>query len=308
MEVACLMAAVTVIIPCRNKAAHVGRCVQSFLDQTVDDFQLIISDQGSEDGSAVEIALTLAAYGGSKKVDFMRCPETEYRGHAGLDAHLNWLHQHITGDLVIMCSADDFVHPQRVERTRWAFETFNPSYVSTRLEYKTPEGAYAGETGFPDRCSRWIAPAECFKYLIGSSGSSTWSRDLFEKYGPLAGIEGQDMVLPAMALMERGIYYLDEPLHYYVKHASLDNTGTGGMLAAAVDERQEKQLYELNAFHYLHHWMSIYRRLQRFEHMGRLSTDAQGELMNQVVNAANQLITAREVLTMERIEPLGMRA
>jgi hypothetical protein len=36
--------------------------------------------------------------------------------------------------------------------------------------------------------------------------------------------------------------------------------------------------------------------------------DAQGELMNQVVNAANQLITAREVLTMERIEPLAMRA
>jgi hypothetical protein len=234
---------------------------------------------------------------------------TERRGMAGLNEHFNWLASHIRGDCVIVCGADDYVHPSRVERTRWAFETFNPSYVGTRLEYRTPDtDQYAGETGFPDRCSRWIAPAECFKHLIGSSGSSAWSRDLFEKYGPLVGIEAQDMVLPVAALMERGIYYLDEPLHYYVKHASLDNTGTGGMLAAAVDERQEKQLYELNAFHYLHHWMSIYRRLQRFEHMGRLSTDAQGELMNQVVNAANQLITAREVLTMERIEPLAMRA
>ena len=157
------MAAVTVIIPCRNKAAHVGRCVQSFLDQTVDDFQLIISDQGSEDGSAVEIALTLAAYGGSKKLTSCVVRRRSIAATPGLDAHLNWLHQHVTGDLVIMCSADDFVHPQRVERTRWAFETFNPSYVSTRLEYKTPEGAYAGETGFPDRCSRWIAPAECFQ-------------------------------------------------------------------------------------------------------------------------------------------------
>jgi glycosyltransferase involved in cell wall biosynthesis len=298
--------ATSLIIPCRNKAQYVGECLQSALNQTVDDFEVVISDQGSEDESCDAINRVIDGYKGNKAVRFLHCPDTEYRGMRGLNAHLNWLHGKITGDLVINCSADDRVQSGRVERTRTAFEQHRPSYVGTRMCIHD-NGALTGETGMPDRVSRWIAPAECIKHKIGSSMSSAWSRDLFEKYGPLRGIEAQDMILPVLALVERGVYYLDEPLHDYIVHADLNNTGIEGQLRAARDETHAKQLHEVNAFHNAHHWLNIWRRLQEAGAMDRLSGDARQELINRVVEVANHWMLSREHLTLERIEPIGMR-
>lgn len=297
----------SLIIPCRNKAEHVGRCLESALNQTVDDFEILISDQGSDDGSFEEICRVVREYKGCKNVRVLNCPETERRGMAGLSAHLNWLHERVNGALVIMCSADDYNHPQRVELTRDAFERHNPSYIGTRVQMVS-DGIVNGETAIPDRMSRWIAPQECIKHLIGSSASSAWSRDLYEKYGPLIDIESQDLILPHMALLERGLYYLDVCLHTYEWHPSLDNTGMMGQQLAARTPEEKQQLDELAVFHMAYNWFAIMRRWAGAGAEEKLSADAKNALNEQALGCANQLTLHRAALSMQRIAPGEFRA
>jgi hypothetical protein len=170
------------------------------------------------------------------------------------------------------------------------------------------EGAgQQGESYFPDRTSRWIAPAECFQHMICSNVSSAWARDLWEKYGPLRDIESQDIILPILALMERGFYYLDETLHTYVWNPNPDNTGVMGQQLAAQTDAEKLQLNEVGAFHVNRNWVAVMQRLSETGHYPRLSPEAVRALETQLMRSASALVEARLALTMNRIEPKGFR-
>jgi hypothetical protein len=297
---------VSFIVPARNKARHVGRCVRSILGQSVQGMEIVISVQPSEDETLAVVRDLVDGYSGPNEARVLECPVADYAGMAGLNQHFQWLHEHITGDVVIMCSADDYNEPERAERTLEAFAKHQPSYVGTRVVYETPDGAAQTETNFPNRCSRPIGMDEAINYLICSSASSAWSRDLWQKYGPLVGIEAQDMVLPMMAFFERGVYYIDEPLHHHVLHAGLDNTGLEGQMRAARDQIEGERLGEVNAFHNAHHWANIYRRINEAGYLPRLPHDVHGALAERVMNAAWAWVQQREAMTLRRIEPVGM--
>lgn len=299
----------SLICPARNKARHVKRCVESLLAQDYrGDLEIVVSVQPSEDDTLEIVRSVASRYHGQAPFFVRECPDGDYKGMAGLNAHLNWIHTQISGDVVINCSADDYVEPGLVRGIMGVFERNNPSYVGAKLRFETPEGKVIGETGFPDSYSRFISAAEAIRHMIGSSASSAWSRDLFEKYGPLRGVEGQDMVLPMMALFERGLYYLDEMLHHHVFHADPENTGVEGQMRAAEgDPIAGQKLAELNGFHVTHHWVNIYRRFREAGHLEKMSREGNQALVERIFGAAENWIAQREHLTLQRIEPMGMR-
>lgn len=300
---------VSFICPARNKAAHVGFCVRSMLEQTYagNDWEVVVSVQHSEDDTLGEAMRAVEGYSGPASVRVIVCPNGERRGMAGLNDHLAWIHTQIGGEVVINCSADDYNEPQRVERTIEAWDRHRPSYIGTRVIYENPDGSVCGETNFPGRCSRHLAMTETINHLIGSSASSAWARDLWQKYGPLSGVEAQDMLLPIMAFFERGVYYVDEPLHHHVFHAGLDNTGTEGQMRAARDEIESARLGEVNGFQLTHHWTSVYRRIAANGFLPRMPQDSHGALFEKIINAADYWVHQRAELTMRRIEPVGYR-
>lgn len=296
---------VSFIVPCRDKVKFVGDTVKSVLAQSYSPMEIVLSDQGSTDGS-LEIMQKLATeYKGPNTVRVLQCPYTDWKGMAGLNLHLNWIHTQIDGDIVIMCSADDLNHPDRVKYTVDAFEKFNPSYVGTCVQYLDNDMKFTGEITGALSDDGWISPLDNINNLVGSSASSAWSRDLYEKYGPLKAVESQDITLPFMATLERGLYYVSKPLHAYVRRADPDNTGMEGVLRAAKDIEEKHALTETCNYHFTSIFFTLLRRCE--EYKVNLIPELYEALINKVVYAANIWTLSRDNVTMLRIQPRGMR-
>lgn len=303
------MKKVSFIVPCRDKAEFVGDTVQTVLRQTYSPMEIVLSDQGSMDDS-LEIMKALAyKYDGPNTVRVLECPHTDSIGMAGLNNHLNWLNTQIEGDIVIMCSADDLNHPERAEHTVKAFEEHNPSYVGTCVQYLQPDFRENPSTEVQitayGEVDRWVDPIDNVTKLIGSSASSAWARDLYNKYAPLNGIESQDVLLPFFATLERGIYYVAKPLHAYIRRADKNNTGLEGCLRAAESPAEQAAYTELVNFHCTSNWFAILRRLAFSQ--TPIADDLQQAIINKAIEYTNIWCLSRDKLIMDRIEPKAMR-
>lgn len=299
------MEKVSFIVPCRNKAAFAANTVRTVLAQTYSPMEIVLSDQGSTDGTFDIITDLARSYNGPNTVRVLQCPDTEMKGMAGLNRHLNWLHQQIEGNVVVMCSADDLNHPDRVKHTMEAWEEHKPSYLGTCVQYMEADLQWKGEVTAYKQEDGWVDPVENVNGLIGSSASSCWARDLYEKYGPLNGVESQDILLPFFGTIERGLYYVAKPLHAYVRHASLENTGMEGVARAARSDAERAALNETTNYHYTSNWFAIMRRL--IQNNMRISQELEEALVAKALDGANNWAVARDILTNNRIEPIGMK-
>ena len=93
---------VTVYIPCHNYATFVDRAIASVLDQTYDDWELIVVDDGSTDGSADAIA----KYAGNARVTILHNEQP-----LGLRGVANQCIAAARGTHVLRLDADDRLHP-----------------------------------------------------------------------------------------------------------------------------------------------------------------------------------------------------
>lgn len=306
---------VSFIVPCRDKAGFVANTVKSVLDQTYSPMEIILSDQGSVDGTFDIIKGLADNYTGPNTVRVLQCPDTDFKGMAGLNKHLNWIHTQIDGDIVIMCSADDLNDIDRAKYTVEAFEQQNPSYVGTCVQYADADLQFRGEItayqvdGKFVETDGWVDPVKSVNELIGSSGSSAWARDLWDKYAPLRGIESQDMILPIFALMERGLWWIAKPLHCYIRHADINNTGLEGCLRASETEADKAGYTELVNFHCTSNYFTILRRITELQMAGKFEVEGPlyHAILDKAFHSANIWSMARDNVIMGRIQPKMMR-
>lgn len=93
---------VSILIPCFNASPWVEQAIQSALDQTYPNLEVIVADDGSTDGSAQKIE----AFGDS--ISFLRL------SHAGGNATRNRLTQAARGEWLQYLDADDYLLPHKI--------------------------------------------------------------------------------------------------------------------------------------------------------------------------------------------------
>lgn len=297
---------VSFLVPARDKVAHVGPCVRSVLAQTYPGLEILLSDQGSVDGTREVMASLVAGYKGPHKIRVVDCPDTECRGMAGLNAHLRWLHRECEGDIVLMTAADDVAHPERAQRTVDIFTATNASFVGTSQQFCTPDGTVKGITAWPSSSGMIDARTHLFK-LTGSSSSTAWARDLVDKYDPFEQSAISDVAVPYYACLERGFYFLAEQLHAYIRHADPNNTGLEGALRAAEGNHAlTAQITEQGFFQLCHTYLSMLKRVEVLwpERKG----DDVTALHERFFEKAVEWTMVRSELTGNRVPPLGLRS
>ena len=99
---------ISVIIPVYNRKAYLKECVDSVIAQSYGNFEIVIVDDGSTDGS-VELCRTLAEPDGRIRVFLAE--------HEGVSAARNRAIENSRGSLLFFLDSDDILHPR-------LFETF----------------------------------------------------------------------------------------------------------------------------------------------------------------------------------------
>ena len=102
---------VSVVIACYNHERFVQDSIQSVIDQTYQNIELIIIDDGSKDGSVKKIQEMIPTC----KERFFRF-EFRYRPNKGLSATLNEALVWCQGEYYSPIASDDMMLPQKIEK------------------------------------------------------------------------------------------------------------------------------------------------------------------------------------------------
>lgn len=291
------------VIHVRDKAEFIGLAVNSVLAQSQVPLEILLSDQGSTDGTLQIMQELAGKYDGPNTVRVLECPWVNYRGHVGMNEHVNWIHNQTDADVMIMMSGDDVTHPDRAKRTVRAYLDYAPDMVLTGCWQTDAQLNLTGHTIFPEE-DGMVKPEHMFAHCVGGSTGISWSRAFWDKYGPLDGSIAYDYYFTFLAALDKGCYFIADKLHYYVSHASEDNTGLEGQLRATDDPIKRVQIEE--QMHYQITY-NLARLATKCEEAGLLQSNVNDILYQQMLGRSYSWAVAREKLTLAKVAPLAMK-
>lgn len=212
------MPIVSVIIPAYNAEAFLARAIRSVEAQTFRDFELVVVDDGSTDGTA-EVAR------GFGSVRYVRGP---HQGEAGAR---NLALKEATGELVAFVDADDEWLPEKLARQvafmeeRGSSFSYTDSYIvrdGHRVRHSALARPHQGEILSP-LIDDWLDQAFLLPTEVVASRELLQSAGGFEEGLPTPGHVDYGLWLK-LALRGTRFDYLDEPLAlWYRGHESVSS-------------------------------------------------------------------------------------
>ena len=211
----------SVIIPCYNAGEYLSQCLTSVLSQDMADFEAILVDDGSTDGSLAE-AERFARQDSRVRVISQR--------NAGVSAARNRALDEARGEWVTFVDADDLLPGGAfssllaaakgdVDLVVGAHETFDETGAREIVRPETNWPQKGGETRRRAVALRLIEGDRVLNIMCGK----LIRRSLVEREGLRLAREvavAEDALLNLeAALLARGIAYVDEPVYRYRMHA-----------------------------------------------------------------------------------------
>ncbi len=124
---------ISVIIPMYNRKHYIAQAIDSVLGQTFQDFELIVRDDGSTDGSADFVAERYATEISSGKIKLRR--NEKNIGEFPTD---NRMLREATGKYIMILHSDDMYLPNALEHMHAVAEHFQADVVHSTVHLGTP--------------------------------------------------------------------------------------------------------------------------------------------------------------------------
>lgn len=163
---------VSVIVPVYNVVDYLPRCIESILRQTYSDLEIILVDDGSQDGS--EVLCDRYAIEDSRII-------VVHQRNSGVAVARNVGVEYATGDLIVFVDADDWIESESIKQRVAAIGTsdlLSAGYVKDYgsqgmcIEDDIPIGTYRG-SNFADVLNRMIY---CNDHKFNDTFSSIWNK------------------------------------------------------------------------------------------------------------------------------------
>lgn len=155
---------VSILIPCFNAAQWVGQAIQSAIDQSYSDKEIIVYDDGSSDGSLDVIR------------EYDQSIRWEAGDHVGGNAARNWLLAQASGDWIQYLDADDYLLPQKVKQ-QVEFINHVPGvdvvYSPVIMEYHSDHATSREILEIPKPHDEWVLLA---RWYLPQTGAPLWRK------------------------------------------------------------------------------------------------------------------------------------
>jgi len=230
---------VSVLIPTWNRADLLPRTVQSVLNQTEQDFEIIIIDDASDD-------MTSDVVRGLQKKDSRISYERLSENSGGAATPKNKGIKKATGEFIAVLDADDIWHPEKLERQLKLF-TKTPSLSAVGCAYNNIRDGGNEVQHIPEVDHN---KAILIKDYMGPGSCIMYKKSLFETVGlfdpRFKNYQDWDMRI-RIALADKFFGFINEPLlDYIVDEKSISNR------SRSYTNRYLRMMYKK-------HWREIYK-------------------------------------------------
>lgn len=210
------MAKVSIIVPVYNVEKYIARCLDSLVNQTLDDIEIIIINDGSKDNSDQIIKEYKKRY---NNIIYAT------KENGGLSDARNFGMVYATGEYVAFLDSDDFVDKTMYQKMYEKAKSTNSDYVECDFYWSYPkknnrDASSHNIQDFENKIDRRIPynnSKEMFTYARVVAWNKLIKRDIIESKFP-KGLYYEDVeffykLLPNI----KKTSYIAEPLLYYVQ-------------------------------------------------------------------------------------------
>lgn len=246
----------SVIIPLYNKEPYVEKAIQSVLAQTFLDYELIMMDDGSRDGSFEVAKSTIENHSNCHL----------YRQqNAGVSVARNTGAALSQGAYLCFLDADDWWEPTFLEEMSKLVEEFpdagiyGANYtIVNETKHKTRVAEIGVEEGFERGYINYCKAYAKTMYMPLTSISVAMPRSVFnEMKGFPKGIKlGEDFMLWIRIALKYKVAFLNKPLAYYNQDVDVHNRGVGRLY-----QPEEHMLWNLTDLEPMEQTNSDYKQL-----------------------------------------------
>ena len=273
----------SVIIPLYNKAPYVAKAIRSVLSQTCQDFELIVVDDGSKDGSAA-IAEELL-----RQCDACRCRLIR-QSNAGVSTARNNGVTASKGEYLCFLDADDWWETtflEEMQRLITAFPgagIYGASYyiVKNGRNRVAPIGVPRGfEQGCIDYCKVY-AETLCMPL---TSISICMPKTVFDEengFKPTLKL-GEDFDLWIRVALKHKVVFLNKPLAYYNQDVEVENRAIGRKFYKPEQHMlftNYREWMEKDDFRYLFERLALYSLLPYY--LDNINKEEVGQILSKI--------------------------
>ena len=239
------MALVSVIIPCHNSFKFVDDAIDSVLNQTFDDWEIIAVDDGSTDETLQHLTFRASALSSKMRVVSQKNRGAAAARNAGIKV--------ASGRFVAFLDSDDIWHPRKIEH-QVEYLRVNQHVRGVSTSYRFITGA--AQRQFGTRTFRWSSNELHDWILLGRSAPALCSTLMVRRhyitagsgFDELLGSHAEDLDL-AWRLFTAGRFdSLVRCLAYIRKSPKGGHTNTGEMLNSLGKFHQKSQSSEPRVF------------------------------------------------------------
>lgn len=166
----------SIIIPVYNVSQYITECVDSIVNQSVGDVEILMMDDGSTDGSAAICRALAAEHAGCH---FMELP------HGGVSAARNGGLRKATGDFILFVDGDDFLSPGALAEiaSRNASRDVDILFTSmNNYDNETGASSYNQLRCSSDEVLRRSSGSEVLSMLFSQNADAVWNiRHVFRR-------------------------------------------------------------------------------------------------------------------------------